>query len=70
MREPEFLIWLQRLVGDWLNNGYATDVRRREDGWLEAASLEPPRSIPLCYALNEESILMDRPRQNMMVPAL
>ena len=41
LRESNFLIWLQRFVGEWTGNDTHAVIRRREDGWLEASSLEP-----------------------------
>jgi hypothetical protein len=41
LRDPGFLLWLQRFVGRWEAADSRYDVRRRPDGWLEACRLEP-----------------------------
>jgi hypothetical protein len=51
LRDPDFLLWLQRFVGLWEVENEAYAIRRRGDGWLVAARLDPYERVPLAPLL-------------------
>ena len=56
LREPGFLLWLGQFVGEWKLEG-RVQVRRREDGFIEAYSLDTRDNVPLGSVLRHGELV-------------
>jgi hypothetical protein len=53
LREPGFLLWLGQFVGEWKLQEFEVEVRRRDDGFIEANSLPGYEQVPLGLVLEK-----------------
>jgi hypothetical protein len=52
-KDLDFLWWLERYIGTWCRDGATYQVRRCDDGWLEARQVPGFACVPLSTALKE-----------------
>ncbi len=52
LRDPDFLLWLGQFVGEWTLEG-PVEISRRDDGFLEALSIDRQESIPLGMVIEQ-----------------
>lgn len=56
LREPGFLLWLGQFVGEWMLEG-KVEVDRRDDGFLEAFSVDSGMKVSLGKVLRSGEFL-------------
>jgi hypothetical protein len=61
LRDPNFLVWLEQLLGEWQVNELSIDIRRRDDGWLIASELPGFKLVSLRLIMEKKAALIKRP---------